>query len=69
MSSTPDTTYRVTGMTCGHCALSVREEVEELEGVERATVDHEAGTLVVHGTADAAAVRDAVAEAGYRVVD
>ncbi|MFA4929740.1 MAG: cation transporter, partial [Patulibacter sp.] len=62
-----ETTYRVTGMTCGHCALSVREEVEELTDVERAIVDHAAGTLVVHGTADAESVRAAVAEAGYHV--
>ena len=28
------TTYTVTGMTCGHCAASVTEEISEIAGVE-----------------------------------
>ena len=32
-------TYRVSGMTCGGCAISVRRAVEELDGVESAFVD------------------------------
>lgn len=61
-------TYRVAGMTCGHCELSVREEVEALPGVRAARADRVTGTLVVHGDADAAAVAAAVADAGYEVV-
>ncbi len=65
---TSEKTYTVTGMTCGHCELSVREEVEELAGVESVRADHTTGTLVVHGNeVDDAAVRAAVAEAGYEV--
>jgi len=61
-------TYTVEGMTCAHCELSVREEVEELAGVASALADHATGRLVVRGDAvDDAAVRAAVAEAGYRV--
>jgi copper chaperone len=30
--------YQVTGMTCGHCELSVREEVEQIAGVTDITV-------------------------------
>ena len=68
MSSTAERTYVVEGMTCGHCELSVREEVEELQGVESAQADHASGRLVVRGEQiDDAAVRDAVAAAGYRV--
>ncbi len=33
----------VTGMTCGHCAASVREELSEIDGVEAVTVDLVAG--------------------------
>ena len=62
-----ETTYTVNGMTCGHCVLSVREEVGELDGVTAVHVDLPSGRLVVRGTADAAAVRAAVAEAGYEV--
>ena len=28
------TEFQVTGMTCGHCELSIREEVQEVSGVE-----------------------------------
>ena len=66
MHPTDEKTYTVTGMTCGHCELSVREEVEELAGVESAHADHTTGRLVVRGDGiDDEAVRAAVAEAGY----
>jgi copper chaperone CopZ len=59
--------YTVHGMTCDHCVLSVTEEVTEVTGVEGVDVDLASGRLVVHGAADAAAVRAAVEEAGYEV--
>lgn len=59
------TTYVVRGMTCGHCAASVTEEVSEVPGVESVVVDHVAGTAVVTGDADPAAVVAAIVEAGY----
>ena len=40
-----ETTYTVEGMTCGHCATSVREEVSELEGVRSVDVDVESGRV------------------------
>jgi copper chaperone len=60
-------TYTVTGMTCGHCAASVTEEISELEGVETVDVVVETGAVTVTSTAplDASAVRAAVEEAGY----
>ena len=62
-------TYTVAGMTCEHCVLSVREEVEEVAGVRAAAVDLASGRLAVAGEGFSdAAVRDAVAEAGYEVV-
>jgi len=65
---TTEKTYTVTGMSCGHCELSVHEQVEELAGVESARADHTTGTLVVRGDeVDDAAVRAAVSEAGYDV--
>jgi copper chaperone len=59
--------YTVHGMTCDHCALSVTEEVTEVAGVQGVEVDLPSGRLVVRGAADDAAVRAAVAEAGYQV--
>ncbi len=60
-------TYTVTGMTCGHCAASVTEEISELAGVEKVDVVVETGAVTVTSTAplDPAAVRAAVEEAGY----
>ena len=60
-------TYTVQGMTCGHCVSSVKEEVGEVAGVESVDVDLESGRLTVTGSADDAAIRAAVAEAGYTV--
>ena len=62
--------YQVTGMTCGHCELSIREEVSEIAGVEDVQVSAATGTLVVTaaGQIDDATVLAAVAEAGYSAV-
>jgi copper chaperone CopZ len=62
------TEFQVTGMTCGHCEMSVREEVEKVAGVEGIDVSAQTGRLVVTSAQpiDAAAVITAVDEAGYR---
>lgn len=60
-------TFSVEGMSCGSCELTVREEVEELAGVESAQADRATGRLVVRGSASDQAIRDAVQAAGYRV--
>ncbi|GAB2526448.1 heavy-metal-associated domain-containing protein [Paramicrobacterium agarici] len=59
--------YQVTGMTCGHCEMSVREEVSQIPGVEHIDVSAETGKLVVTSSAplDDADVLNAVDEAGY----
>ena len=60
--------YQVTGMTCGHCEMSVREEVEQIVGVEGIEVSAETGKLVVNTmpSVEDAAVLAAVQEAGYQ---
>lgn len=62
--------YAVTGMTCGHCELSVREEVSEVAGVQDVEVSAKAGTLIVtsSGSVDDAQILNAVDEAGYSAV-
>jgi len=60
--------YTIVGMTCDHCVLSVREEVSELAGIAAVDVDLTSGRLRLRGQDIAdAAVRDAVADAGYEV--
>ncbi|OBG82332.1 cation-transporting ATPase [Mycobacterium sp. E802] len=62
-------TVTVTGMTCGHCATSVREEVGALPGVQAVEVDLSTGLVTIDSETrlDPAAINDAVAEAGYAV--
>lgn len=62
--------FQVTGMTCGHCEMSVREEVAEIPGVEDIQVSAQTGLLVVSGSdsLDDAQILAAVAEAGYSAV-
>ncbi|WP_422117657.1 heavy-metal-associated domain-containing protein [Brachybacterium sp. UNK5269] len=57
-------------MTCGHCEMSVREEVGEIPGVRSVEVSHESGALRVRSEQPVqdAAVLAAVAEAGYSAV-
>lgn len=59
--------YKVSGMTCGDCAIAVTKAVETLTMVERALVDIETGELVVEGEADEQEIRGLVAAAGYEV--
>jgi copper chaperone CopZ len=61
-------TYRVDGMTCGHCAQSVTREVSALDGVADVAVDLAAKTVAVTGDAEQTDVAAAVAEAGYTLV-
>lgn len=62
--------YVVTGMTCGHCELSVREEVSEVGEVEAVEVNAKTGDLIVtsSGPIDDAKILTAVDEAGYSAV-
>ncbi|MBT2483550.1 MULTISPECIES: heavy-metal-associated domain-containing protein [unclassified Microbacterium] len=62
--------FQVTGMTCGHCEMSIREEVAEVPGVDDIQVSAQTGKLVVTGSAalDDAQILAAVAEAGYSAV-
>jgi copper chaperone CopZ len=67
--STVTTTFKVTGMTCGHCEGAVREEISALEGVTAVEASAESGLVTVTSAAepDEAAVRAAVDEAGYEL--
>ncbi|MGE5575749.1 MAG: heavy-metal-associated domain-containing protein [Syntrophothermus sp.] len=69
--SRQETTLRVDGMTCGHCAGTVEKAVKSLKGVERASVDLAKGSLQVAYDPDQVGISDfkrAVEEAGYEVV-
>jgi copper chaperone CopZ len=60
-------TYTVPAIHCDHCAMSIREEVEEVAGVDDVVVDLEIKLVTVSGRAlDDAALRAAIEEAGYQ---
>jgi copper chaperone len=63
------TTFRVNGMTCGHCVAAVTEEVSKLDNVTAVDVELASGAVTVHsdGPIDPAAFAAAVDEAGYEV--
>ncbi|CAN5545049.1 heavy-metal-associated domain-containing protein [soil metagenome] len=69
MATTAD--FIVEGMTCDHCVRAVRAEVSTVPTVTRVDLDLGTGALVVSSDlpVDDDAVRAAVEEAGYRVVD
>lgn len=67
------TAYQVEGMTCGHCAKSVTEELTALDGVSDVRINLVAGgtstvTVTTARPLSAEAVRTAVEEAGYTLV-
>ncbi|KHO30614.1 heavy-metal-associated domain-containing protein [Corynebacterium minutissimum] len=60
--------YTVTGMTCGHCEMSVKEEVGDIAGVTEVTADHATGAVSVSGEGFTdEQVAAAIAEAGYEL--
>jgi copper chaperone len=60
--------YTVAGMTCGHCEMSVKEEVGEIAGVSTVEASHETGQVSVTGdNFTDEQVTAAVEEAGYTV--
>ena len=59
-------TYTVPAIHCEHCAMSIREEVEEVAGVDEVAVDLDTKLVTITGHAlDDAALRAAIEEAGY----
>ena len=63
------TTVTVTGMTCGHCVSSVREEIGSIPGVTAVGVDLASGRVDIDSAApiEQSAIAQAVDEAGYQL--
>lgn len=71
--STTTQKYDVTGLTCGHCVSSVKEEVAEIPGVDTVDVELNVGgasvvTVSSENPLDVGQVRAAIDEAGYELV-
>ncbi len=60
---------KIEGMSCGHCVMSVRKELERLQGVRVESV--EIGKARLHYDESRISRQDlerAVSEAGYRLI-
>ena len=63
-------TFKVPGMSCGHCKAAVEGELNKLSGVEHSNADLEKGTVEVLYDEDRVTTDDlkgAIEEAGYTV--
>lgn len=61
---------KIEGMTCGHCAMSITNEIATIEGVSSVKVDHNLGNAIVEAQGVTnEQLADAVAEAGYTATE
>mgnify|MGYP000813350866 CR=1 FL=1 len=63
------TVIKVNGMMCGHCKAHVETACKGVPGVTDAVVDLDAKNVTVTGDADVAALKKAITDAGYEVVE
>ena len=64
-----ETIIKIEGMSCGHCKAAVEKALKAVAGVETAVVDLEKKQAVVTGNEVMEAMREAVEDAGYEVVE
>lgn len=66
--NTMETIINVEGMMCGHCKARVESVCKAVPGATDAVVDLEKKNVTVSGSADLAALKKAITDAGYEVV-
>ena len=64
-----ETVIKVEGMMCPHCKAMVEKVCKAVPGTTDAVVDLQAKTVTVQGDADVAALKTAIVNAGYEVID
>jgi len=65
---TRTTVLGVSGMTCGHCEMSVQEALDELDGVRNVKAHHDTGDVEVAYDEDKVGTeqfQEAIEEVGY----
>ena len=60
---------KVEGMMCPHCKARVESVCKAVAGTQDAVVDLQAKTVTVTGNADVAALKKAITEADYKVIE
>ena len=64
-----ETVIKVNGMMCPHCKAMVEKVCKAVPGTVDAVVDLQAKNVTVTGDADVAALKQAIVDAGYEVVE
>jgi Zn2+/Cd2+-exporting ATPase len=64
-----DVKYRIEGMDCADCALTLERGIAKLEGVERVSVNFSTGLMEASGDFDSQQVVKRVEALGYQVAD
>lgn len=59
--------FKVAGMSCGHCVRAVTEAVHEVDQAALVQVDLPTGTVTVQSSAEPTALSAAITSAGYEV--
>ncbi|HYP82456.1 heavy-metal-associated domain-containing protein [Variovorax sp.] len=67
MSTTNHHEFRVTGMSCNHCANAIRQAVTDLDPQARVHVDLAGAQVAVDSAQPRDPVAAAIADAGYIV--
>lgn len=60
---------KVEGMSCGHCVSAVTKSVQAVDAAARVEVDLAQQKVRVESGAELGAIRAAIADAGYPVLD
>ncbi|SFM29808.1 CopZ family metallochaperone [Pelosinus propionicus] len=68
MAQTGEIVIKIEGMSCGHCKAAVEGALKEVAGVTSAAVNLEKKEAVVTGSAELAALHQAIEEVGFDVV-
>jgi copper chaperone len=59
--------FKVQGMTCGHCEKAVTQAVKSIDPQAKVTIDRPAGKVEVQTSQPREAIARAIAEEGYQV--
>ena len=64
-----ETIIKVNGMMCPHCKAMVEKVCKAVPGTADAVVDLAAKNVTVTGDADVAALKQAIMDAGYEIME
>lgn len=61
--------FQVQGMTCGHCERAVTNAIHDVDSGAQIKIDRSINQVIVQSDAEHDALRQAIEEEGYKVVN